>query len=86
MPKKKLRPFSHITGEMEHLLEEMTDPNGHDMQWHEVLYAVYGWLKVHAPHAQETYTADGSHPVFHYGPPIELEKSSENKPLKKDES
>lgn len=65
--KKKLEPIGEITGEMELILEKMTDPNGHDMQWHEVKALVHAWLQTHALHAQETYKEDGSHPVYYYG-------------------
>lgn len=64
----KLRPMSTVTFRLESVLQEMTDPAGHDLQWHEVLGLVAAWLQTHAPHAQETYTADNSHPVMYYGP------------------
>ena len=67
MKRKALRPMGQITQDLEHILQEMTDPDGHDLQNHEVLAQVAAWLAVHAPHALETYTADNTHPVFYYG-------------------
>lgn len=66
--KKKLDTMNEIMCKMEKQLEKLTDPKGHDLQWNEVLNLVHGWLQTHAPHAQETYTDDGSHPEFYYGP------------------
>jgi hypothetical protein len=63
--KKKLRPLGQITADMELLLEEMTDVDQHDMQWHEVIFLVKAWLETHATHQQEEYT-DGSRPVLSY--------------------
>jgi hypothetical protein len=64
---KKLRPMGAITQDMEKLLEEMTDPKGHDLQWGEVKALVDRWLEVHADHAREEYL-DGTHPENYYGP------------------
>jgi hypothetical protein len=64
---KKVRGLGKITTDIEPLLQELTDPKGHDLQIHEVLSLVHGWLLAHAPHSIETYTEDGSHPVFYYG-------------------
>jgi hypothetical protein len=55
-----------VTSDLENILEEMTDPEGHDMQWHEVFFAVFGWLMIHAPQAKEEYE-DGTSPVLYYG-------------------
>lgn len=63
----KLEPMGDITYELELVLEKMTDPDGHDMQHGEVMAQVYNWLKIHALHAQETYSEDESHPVHYYG-------------------
>lgn len=65
MEKKKARPLGKILMDLENILEEMID--SHDLQWYDVLFAVYGWLMVHRPDAQEEYT-DGTKPVFYYGP------------------
>lgn len=54
--------------DLEKVLQEMTDPDKHDLQWYEVLTLVHGWLQVHAPHAQEKYISDNSSPIFYYGP------------------
>jgi hypothetical protein len=64
--KKKVRPTGDIMLDMEKLLLEMAID--HDMQWYEILNLVHGYLQVHCPNSQETYTKDGSHPVFYYGP------------------
>lgn len=63
--KKKLEPFGNVSSDLELVLERMTDPQGHDLQWGEVLFQVLEWLEVHAPHAQEMYK-DGTRPVFQY--------------------
>lgn len=64
---KKLRPVGQITADLEvHLLELAY---GHELQWHEILSLVHGWLMVHHPSGQEVYDSDGSSPVFQYGPP-----------------
>ena len=74
MGKKKLRRLGDIMLDIEPLLLEMTSAAGHDLQWHEVLYLVFGWLNVHAPHAREDYVSGGS-PEFYYGAP----RSSDDK-------
>lgn len=63
--KKKIRPLGQITQDMEELLLEMTEQ--HELQWHEVLYLVHGYLVVHCPDAQEEYD-EGGNPIFYYGP------------------
>lgn len=60
------RALGQITGDLEPLLQELTDK--HEMQWHEILGLIHAYLVVHCPQGQETYTADGDHPVFYYGP------------------
>lgn len=64
---KKLRKMNDIMCDLEKPLQELTDPNGHDLQWYEVLYLVFGWLCVHAPWGREKYVNSGGSPVF-YGP------------------
>lgn len=61
---KKIRPLGQITGDMELLLQEMTDI--HELQFGEVIALVYAWLEIHAPHAKEVYVKDGSSPVLTY--------------------
>lgn len=61
-----LRPVGDVMLDMEKLLFELGV--GHDMQWHEILALVHGWLQVHLPAQRETYTEDGSHPEYYYGP------------------
>lgn len=70
---KKLRPMNDVTAAMEKVLEEMTDPSRHDMQWGEVLALVHAWLEIHAPHAQEVYYDDTS-PIYYYGHKDHLRK------------
>jgi hypothetical protein len=61
----KNRPAGDILLDLEKILGELID--SHDYQWYDVLFAVYGWLMVHRPDAQEEYD-DGTHPEFFYGP------------------
>lgn len=81
MSKKKLRSLSDITFDLETLLIEMTDSDGHDMQWGEVLHLVHGYMMIHLPHAQEVYEHDGSSPTFFYGwKELQPEPSEEESP------
>lgn len=64
--KKQLRPLGDILLDMEKLIVEMVVDHG--LQWGDVLYNIYGYLKIHLPGGQETYVDDGSHPEFYYGP------------------
>lgn len=66
--KKKLKPMGELMLELEKSLDEMTDPQGHDMQWYEVLNLVHGWLQVHAPAGREKYKDGTGNPEFYYGP------------------
>jgi len=61
----KRRALGDILLDLEVVLEELVD--SHDLQWSDIIYLVLGWLTVHRPAAQETYTEDGSHPVLYYG-------------------
>lgn len=61
----KLRRLGDVTSDLEQLLQELT--HKHDMQWHEILFLVYGYLQVHCPEGREHYIA-GGHPVLYYGP------------------
>ena len=56
--------MGQITGDMELLLQEMT--NEHALQFGEVIALVYAWLEIHAPHAKEVYVKDGSSPTLTY--------------------
>jgi len=67
--RKSIRPLAEITSDQEKCLLEMVVD--HDMQWHEILSLVHGWLVVHAPESQEEYM-NGTHPVFFYGPKEKL--------------
>lgn len=70
MARKSIRPLSEITSDQEKCLLEMVVDHG--MQWHEILGLVHAYLVVHAPDQQETYTSDGSHPIYFYGPKEKL--------------
>ena len=64
----KLRPLGDITQDLEPLLFEMVEK--HDLQTHEILAIIKGWIDVHYPDANEEYL-DGSSPVLKgikYGP------------------
>ncbi len=63
--KKTKRTTGQILLDIEPLLLELVDQ---ELQWSDILALVHVWLSVHAPQAQETYTSDGSHPEFYYGP------------------
>ena len=59
-----MRPLGQITDELEPLLYELVEDQ--EMQAHEVLHMVYGWIQCHYPDAIENYE-DGTHPQFFYG-------------------
>lgn len=59
-----MRAVGKITDDMEKLLYELVED--HQMQAHEVLHMVYGWIQCHYPDAIELYE-DGSSPEFFYG-------------------
>lgn len=61
----KKRTAGDIFLELEKLIDELID--GHGFQWGDIIYWVYGHLKIHRPDAQEEYL-DGDHPVLYYGP------------------
>jgi hypothetical protein len=60
----KRRPVGKIFLELEILIDELID--SHDFQWGDILWWVFGHLKIHRPDAQEGYI-DGGNPEFHYG-------------------
>jgi len=60
-----MRPLGKITDDMEKLLYELVDD--HEMQAHEVLHLIYGWIQCHYPDAIENYI-EGGQPVLFYGP------------------
>jgi hypothetical protein len=62
--KTKLRPLGQVTADMELLLQEMTD--AHELQYGEIIALIFSWLEIHAPHAKEVYTEDGSSPSLIY--------------------
>jgi hypothetical protein len=65
MAKKKLRSLGQITSDMELLLQEMTDEDQHDMQRHEVIALVEGWIIMHAENQIEE-RLDGTRPILTY--------------------
>jgi len=63
--KKKKLTVGEIFLELEVLLDSLIEDHG--FQWGDILWWVFGHLKIHRPDAQEHYVA-GGHPEFHYGP------------------
>lgn len=64
MAKQKIiRPLGRITDEQEKLLQEMV--YDHEMQAHEILGIIYGYLTSHCSEAIERYD-DGTIPEFFY--------------------
>lgn len=61
----KKRSVGDIFLELEILIDELIDV--HEFQWGDVLWWVFGHLKIHRPDAREKYVG-GGHPVFDYGP------------------
>lgn len=60
----KIRPLGDITTDLEPLLSEMAEV--HDMQIHEILAIIKGYLIAHHPGSIESYV-DGTYPVYYYG-------------------
>ena len=65
MGKKNKRTVGEIFLELEVLFDELIDCHG--FQWGDILWWVFGHLKIHRPDAQEKYVV-GGHPQFKYGP------------------
>ena len=61
----QIRSVGDIFLELEVLVDELIDV--HEFQWGDVLYWLWGHLKVHRQDAQEGYIS-GGHPEFYYGP------------------
>jgi len=55
--------FGELMLELEVVLDKMIDQ--HDVQFGDILYAVYGHLLIHRPDAREQYVAGGN-PYFKY--------------------
>ena len=64
--KTKLRPVGKITSELEPLLFELA--LDHDLQHGEILALIHAWLMIHVHSQEETYTEDGTKPIYYYGP------------------
>ncbi len=61
-----MRPRGEILLEMEELRNELIDD--HDEQAGDMIYELYGWIKIHRPDCIEVYEDDGSNPILNYGP------------------
>lgn len=66
MPKKPKRTAGEIFLQLEELIDALIDDHG--FQWGDVLWWVFGHLKIHRPDAQEEYIK-GGHPEFKYEAP-----------------
>ena len=62
--KSKIRPLGKILLEIEPLLEELVDQQ--ELQAGDILYLLYGWIKIHRPDCIEEYL-DGTNPILEYG-------------------
>ena len=63
-----MRPVGDIYLDLEKLYDELVDD--HDMQMGDLIYWLYGHLKIHRPDCREEYTTDDSNPVLYYGPRV----------------
>lgn len=61
------KPPKRTVGEIFLALEEMLDEliDDHGFQWGDILWWVFGHLKIHRPDAREKYL-EGGHPKFDY--------------------
>lgn len=69
MAKKPKRTVGEIYLKLEVLLDELIDQHG--FQWGDILWWVYGHLRIHRPDAREVYEKGRAHPEFNYGAPKE---------------
>ena len=60
-------PIGKILLDAEKLLDEVIDT--HDIQLGDILYWIYGHIKIHRPDCIEEYVEDNSNPEFYYGVP-----------------
>jgi hypothetical protein len=67
-----MRPVGDIYLELEKLYDELVDDHG--MQMGDMLYWLYGHLKIHRPDSIEEYTDDSSNPEFKYSPKTNKQK------------
>lgn len=63
---KEKRSYGDILLDMETLINEAIDD--HDVQAGDLLYGLYGYLKIHRPDSFEVYEDDNQNPEFYYGP------------------
>lgn len=63
--KKTIRPLGQIFLDLEVLIDEAIED--HELQWGDLIWWLFGHLRIHRPDAQEEYL-DGTHPVLKYGP------------------
>lgn len=61
-----MRSVGDIYLDLEKLYDELVDD--HDSQMGDLIYWLYGHLKIHRPDCIEEYTTDGSNPILYYGP------------------
>ena len=61
-----MRPIGDIYLDLEKLYDELVDDHG--VQMGDLIYWLYGHLKIHRPDCIEEYVADGSNPTLYYGP------------------
>lgn len=61
-----MRPVGDIYLDLEKLYSELVVDHGFQMG--DIIYWVYGYLKIHRPDCIEEYVADGSNPELKYGP------------------
>lgn len=69
---RRKRKFGDILLDLEKLIDEMIDD--HDVQWGDIIYWIFGHLKIHRPDAQEKYVGGGE-PELYYGPKQQRKKS-----------
>lgn len=64
-----MRLVGDIYCELEEIYDELIDD--HNMQMGDMLYWLWGHLKIHRQDCIERYMDDGSSPIFKYGPDID---------------
>ena len=74
-----MRPAGDIYLDLEVLYDELVETHG--MQMGDLMYWLYGHLKIHRPDCVEEYVLDGTSPEFKYGP-IPNKESIKKKLLK----
>lgn len=67
-----MRSVGDIYLDLEKLYDELVDDHG--MQMGDMIYWLYGHLKIHRPDCIEEYVADDSSPELRYGPKLDRAK------------